>query len=94
MSVDVDEVDKHIEREPPTARDISVSWRYLNDSFSKPLTEIVFSYPGQGYLLLQAVRAQDFPLMQGLFMTITFAVLAANWMVDIAILFFDPRTRK
>ena len=58
------------------------------------LTEIIFSYPGQGYLLLQAVRAQDFPLMQGLFMTITFAVLAANCMVDIAILFFDPRTRK
>ena len=58
------------------------------------LTEIIFSYPGQGYLLLQAVRAQDFPLMQGLFMTITFAVLAANWLVDIAIVFFDPRTRK
>jgi len=57
------------------------------------LTEIIFSYPGQGYLLLQAVRAQDFPLMQGLFMTITFAVLAANWIVDILILFFDPRTR-
>ncbi len=58
------------------------------------LTEMIFSYPGQGYLLLQAVRAQDFPLMQGLFMTITFAVLAANWLVDIAIVIFDPRTRK
>tara|TARA_Y100001970_G_scaffold46331_1_gene58302 strand:+ start:2217 stop:3203 length:987 start_codon:yes stop_codon:yes gene_type:complete len=58
------------------------------------LTEIIFSYPGQGYLLLQAVKAQDFPLMQGIFMTITFAVLAANWLVDIAILVFDPRTRK
>ena len=58
------------------------------------LTEIIFSYPGQGYLLLQAVRAQDFPLMQGLFMTITFAVLAANWLVDIAVFIFDPRTRK
>ena len=58
------------------------------------LTEIIFSYPGQGYLLLQAVRSQDFPLMQGLFMTITLAVLLANWIVDIAILFFDPRTRK
>ena len=58
------------------------------------LTEIIFSYPGQGYLLLQAVRSQDFPLMQGLFMTITIAVLAANWFVDIAILFLDPRTRR
>lgn len=58
------------------------------------LTEIIFSYPGQGYLLLQAVRSQDFPLMQGLFMTITLAVLAANWFVDIAILLLDPRTRR
>ena len=39
------------------------------------LTEIIFSYPGQGYLLIQAVRAQDYPLMQGLFLTITLAVL-------------------
>ena len=58
------------------------------------LTEMVFSYPGQGFLLLQAVTTQDYPLMQGIFMTITFAILGANWLVDIAILFFDPRTRK
>lgn len=57
------------------------------------LTEIVFSYPGTGFLLLQAVRAQDYPLMQGLFLTITLAVLAANWLVDMAILWLDPRTR-
>ena len=58
------------------------------------LTEMIFSYPGQGFLLLQAVQTQDYPLMQGIFMTITFAVLGANWLVDIAILLFDPRTRK
>ena len=57
------------------------------------LTEIVFSYPGTGFLLLQAVRAQDYPLMQGLFLTITLAVLVANWLVDMAILWLDPRTR-
>ncbi len=58
------------------------------------LTEIIFSYPGLGFLLLQAVKSQDYPLMQGLFMNITLAVLTANWFVDIAILIFDPRTRK
>jgi peptide/nickel transport system permease protein len=57
------------------------------------LTEIVFSYPGQGYLLIQAVRNQDFPLMQGLFLTITFAVLAANALVDVLYVWLDPRTR-
>lgn len=57
------------------------------------LTEIVFSYPGQGYLLVQAVRSQDYPLMQGIFLVITLAVLAANWLVDIVYLWLDPRIR-
>ena len=57
------------------------------------LTEIVFSYPGQGYLLVQAVRNQDYPLMQGIFLVITLAVLAANLLVDIVYLWLDPRTR-
>lgn len=55
------------------------------------LTEMVFGYPGQGYLLIQAVNAQDFPLMQGIFLSITFAVLLANFLVDIASIFLDPR---
>ena len=58
------------------------------------LTEIVFSYPGQGYLLVQAVQSQDYPLMQGIFLVITLAVLGANWLVDIAYLWLDPRTRE
>ncbi len=58
------------------------------------LTEIVFSYPGQGYLLVQAVRAQDYPLMQGLFLTITLSVLFANWLLDILYAVLDPRTRR
>ncbi|WP_225414275.1 ABC transporter permease [Stigmatella hybrida] len=57
------------------------------------LTEIVFSYPGQGYLLIQAVRNQDYPLMQGIFLTITLAVLGANLLVDILYVWLDPRTR-
>ena len=57
------------------------------------LTEIVFAYPGQGYLLINAVLAQDYPLMQGLFLTITIAVLGANWLVDCMTVVLDPRTR-
>jgi peptide/nickel transport system permease protein len=57
------------------------------------LTEIVFSYPGQGYLLVQAVRNQDYALMQGIFLVITLAVLGANWLVDLVYLWLDPRTR-
>jgi len=58
------------------------------------LTEIVFSYPGQGYLLVQAVRNQDYPLMQGIFLAITLAVLGANLLVDVLYLWLDPRTRE
>ncbi len=58
------------------------------------LTEIVFSYPGQGYLLVQAVRNQDYALMQGIFLVITLAVLGANLLVDLACLWLDPRIRE
>ena len=58
------------------------------------LTEMVFAYPGQGFLLLDAVRSQGYPLMQGLFLTITMAVLLANFLVDGVMLAIDPRTRR
>lgn len=58
------------------------------------LVEIVFSYPGVGFELFQAVGAQDYPLMQGIFLIITLSVLAANLLADIAYLALDPRTRK
>jgi peptide/nickel transport system permease protein len=58
------------------------------------LTEIVFSYPGIGYILLQAIGSEDYPLLQGIFLIITFAVLAANLIADLAYSFLDPRTRQ
>ncbi|SEP29153.1 ABC transporter permease [Amycolatopsis saalfeldensis] len=58
------------------------------------LVEIVFSYPGVGYELFQAVGSQDYPLMQGIFLIITLSVLVANLLADVAYLVLDPRTRK
>jgi peptide/nickel transport system permease protein len=58
------------------------------------LTEIVFSYPGIGYVLLQAIGSEDYPLLQGIFLIITFAVLAANLIADFTYSFLDPRTRQ
>jgi len=58
------------------------------------LVEYVFSYPGVGYLLLQAVLNEDYPLMQTLFLLITVAVLVAILVVDAVTLFLDPRTRS
>ena len=56
--------------------------------------EIVFSYPGLGFLLFRAVGAKDYPLMQGIFLIITITVLVANLLADVVYLLLDPRTRK
>ena len=55
--------------------------------------EVVFAYPGIGYTLLAAVQNLDYPLMQGLFLTITTFVLIANFLVDIVYVRLDPRVR-
>ena len=55
--------------------------------------EYVFSYPGIGFQLVNSVGNDDFPLMQGIFLVITFAVLGANLIVDLLYGFVDPRTR-
>jgi peptide/nickel transport system permease protein len=55
--------------------------------------EIVFGYPGIGLLLLNAVTSNDYPLMQAIFLVITFAVLLANLVVDMIIVVADPRAR-
>ena len=57
------------------------------------IMEIVFSYPGIGLLLLNAVTSNDYPLMQAIFLVITFAVLLANMVVDLIIVLSDPRAR-
>ena len=58
------------------------------------VTEVVFSYPGIGYLLLAAIQNQDYFLIQGCFLFIIVGVLMANFIIDIAYVIVDPRTRR
>ncbi|HYL41872.1 MAG TPA: ABC transporter permease [Ktedonobacteraceae bacterium] len=58
------------------------------------LTEIVFSYPGIGFSLLQAVQHLDYALLQGIFLVIAVAILAANFLADLIYVFLDPRVRQ
>lgn len=58
------------------------------------VTEVVFSYPGIGYLLLAAIQNQDYFLIQGCFLFIIVGVLVANFIIDIAYVIVDPRTRR
>jgi peptide/nickel transport system permease protein len=55
--------------------------------------EIVFSYPGIGLTLYNAVTSNDYPLLQGIFLVISLAVLSAALLADIAYVFLDPRAR-
>ncbi|MDR3035397.1 MAG: ABC transporter permease [Kitasatospora sp.] len=57
------------------------------------LTEVVFSYPGVGHQLYQAVTTHDYPLMQALFLIITLALLLVNLLVDAVYVLLDPRVR-
>jgi peptide/nickel transport system permease protein len=57
------------------------------------VTEIVFAYPGVGYLILQAIQNHDYFLLQGCFLFIIIGVLLANFAIDVAYVLVDPRTR-
>ena len=57
------------------------------------VTEIVFSYPGLGYLTLRALKNRDLFLLQGTFLFIMVGVLVANFLIDLLYMVVDPRTR-
>jgi peptide/nickel transport system permease protein len=55
--------------------------------------EYVFSYPGLGLLTVQAIDSKDFPLLQGLFLLFSAAVIVANLVADVTYTYMDPRVR-
>jgi peptide/nickel transport system permease protein len=58
------------------------------------LTEVVFAYPGIGYLFYQSVTSYDYQLMQALFLIISLSVLVANFIADSVYGLIDPRARE
>lgn len=58
------------------------------------LVEGVFSYPGLGHLLYEAVTNHDYPLMQALFLILTVSMLTAIFIVDLLYARLDPRVRR
>jgi peptide/nickel transport system permease protein len=56
--------------------------------------EYLFSYPGLGYLFYTASTNHDLPLMQGLFLFYTLAVLVCVLLADLVTAVLDPRTRE
>ncbi|MEE4588953.1 ABC transporter permease [Streptomyces antimycoticus] len=56
------------------------------------LTETIFSWPGLGLTIVDAVRSKDFPLAQGIVIVYGLIVLVANLIIDIALVCLDPRS--
>jgi peptide/nickel transport system permease protein len=58
------------------------------------VTETVFSFPGIGRLLYEAVLTRDYPILQATFLIITVCVIAANILADLVYPLLDPRVRR
>lgn len=57
------------------------------------LVENVFAYPGLGYLMRESVMVRDYPLIQGIFLTVSIFVLTANYLADLVYGIIDPRVK-
>ena len=57
------------------------------------LIEVVFSWPGIGQELVSAVHRRDYPVAQGAFFVIAFAIVTGNLLADLAYSYLDPRVR-
>ena len=57
------------------------------------MIEFVFSYPGAGLTLQQAVLGGDYPLAQALLVVLSLCVIAANFIMDLLNFVLDPRVR-
>ncbi|MFJ5369831.1 ABC transporter permease [Bosea sp. CER48] len=55
------------------------------------VTEAVFTYPGLGRLLIQAISTRDYPLIQGCILVILIAYMLINLLVDMLYAWIDPR---
>jgi peptide/nickel transport system permease protein len=58
------------------------------------LTETVFSWPGLGLTIYEAVMYRDYPVLQGTFLIITIIVVIANFLAEIVYGYADPRVRS
>jgi ABC-type dipeptide/oligopeptide/nickel transport system permease component len=56
--------------------------------------EYVFSYPGIGLAVVEAIDQRDFPILQGAFLLVTFAVILMNLVADLLYFKLDPRVQS
>ncbi|MFC4544086.1 ABC transporter permease [Halosolutus amylolyticus] len=57
------------------------------------ILEQVFTYPGVGYYMIEALEARDYPLMMGIFLVMTIAVVIGVYIADLTYGIIDPRAQ-
>lgn len=57
------------------------------------ITEVIFAYPGLGWLIYNSIQGLDFPVIQGGVLLIVFSVALANFVIDLVYPLIDPRIR-
>ncbi len=57
------------------------------------LTETIFAWPGVGRLVVDAIFARDYPLVQGTVLVIALVFVIVNLLVDLSYAYLDPRIR-
>ena len=57
------------------------------------LTEVIFAYPGIGWLLYNAIVSADYPVIQGVVLLIVLCVCTATFILDLVYPLVDPRVR-
>jgi peptide/nickel transport system permease protein len=57
------------------------------------VTEVIFAYPGVGWLIFSSIKGLDYPVIQGSVLLIILSVALANFLIDIAYPLIDPRIR-
>jgi peptide/nickel transport system permease protein len=55
--------------------------------------ETVFSWPGLGGAIYEAVQRRDYPMLQGAFLLLAISVVIANTLADLLYLSLDPRVK-
>ena len=55
--------------------------------------EAVFSWPGLGSAIFEAVSRRDYPMLQGTFLLIAVSVVLANLAADLLYIYLDPRVK-
>ncbi len=58
------------------------------------LVETVFSYPGIGFALFQAIQSQDYALADGILLLVIIATVVLNFIADLLYAVLDPRVRQ